>query len=263
MIKNSSALNYNSQVLEKLNHICFPLFKSSCIKSFRYFRVFESGHFLNLSTNHLWLSERIENIPDNGESFHKPLCSASAIQDTFFLWDHNSEDTVMSLFLKHNIANGVSVYKRKNNSVEAWSFGATKEDTQAHNFYINNLHILKNFISYFNEVATDLIDDSENSKLAYFGAPISITVLKNGMPSFPAFDRAIALQNQEKLTKSKLSKRELECLSFLSMGKSIKEIANTLQLSSRTVEAYNNNIKRKLNLYRKSDLVKYFWSIFE
>ena len=47
----------------------------------------------------------------------------------------------------------------------------------------------------------------------------------------------------------KLSKRESECLYYLSKGRTIKDIAKFLKISHRTVEDYIGNIKSKLNWF--------------
>lgn len=53
-----------------------------------------------------------------------------------------------------------------------------------------------------------------------------------------------------------LSKRETECLRYVVLGKSAREIGIILQLSKRTVESYLNSIKNKLNLHSKSELIE-------
>lgn len=52
-----------------------------------------------------------------------------------------------------------------------------------------------------------------------------------------------------------LSKREMECLRFTVRGKSAKQIAAELKISSRTVEEYLNNIKLKLGVFSKAELI--------
>jgi len=54
-----------------------------------------------------------------------------------------------------------------------------------------------------------------------------------------------------------LSKREIEIVELFSEGLSYKEIANRLNISSRTVESHKNNILEKLELKTIVDLVKY------
>jgi DNA-binding CsgD family transcriptional regulator len=52
-----------------------------------------------------------------------------------------------------------------------------------------------------------------------------------------------------------LSKRQLDCLLYLVKGFTIKEIANYLAISARTIEHYMEAIKHKLQRTRRSDLI--------
>lgn len=52
-----------------------------------------------------------------------------------------------------------------------------------------------------------------------------------------------------------LSKRELDCLHPLIRGKTAKEIGKILNLSPRTVESYLENIKSKLSVDSKAELI--------
>jgi DNA-binding NarL/FixJ family response regulator len=54
-----------------------------------------------------------------------------------------------------------------------------------------------------------------------------------------------------------LSVREAEVLNYLAKGLANKQIAQTLGLSTRTVETHRHNIKRKLKLEGQAELMKY------
>ncbi len=55
----------------------------------------------------------------------------------------------------------------------------------------------------------------------------------------------------------KLSDREFEVFQLVGKGYGVKEIGNALRISVKTVNAYKENIKEKLNLSTAADLRKY------
>jgi DNA-binding NarL/FixJ family response regulator len=56
---------------------------------------------------------------------------------------------------------------------------------------------------------------------------------------------------------SSLTSRELEVVHLLAEGKSNKEVATALGISTKTAEAHRINIMRKLNLHSIAELVRY------
>ncbi len=54
---------------------------------------------------------------------------------------------------------------------------------------------------------------------------------------------------------NKLSRRQIECLVFLIKGRTFKQIAQELDLSSRTIEHYIQTLKTKLSVYSRSELI--------
>lgn len=69
-------------------------------------------------------------------------------------------------------------------------------------------------------------------------------------------EQVISGQDQQAGLNS-LSSREIEIISFIKKGHSSKEIADTLQISVKTVEVHRYNILKKLNLKNSAALVNY------
>ncbi|MEJ2476583.1 MAG: response regulator transcription factor [Desulfobacterales bacterium] len=57
--------------------------------------------------------------------------------------------------------------------------------------------------------------------------------------------------------KADLSPRQREVLQLIAEGKSIKEVAATLRISSRTVEFHKYRIMEQLNIKTSAELVQY------
>jgi DNA-binding NarL/FixJ family response regulator len=70
-------------------------------------------------------------------------------------------------------------------------------------------------------------------------------------------DKGHAISLNEPPTLPTLTTREREVTQLLAEGKSSKEVASLLNLSTKTVETHRSNIMRKLGLHSIRDLVVY------
>jgi DNA-binding NarL/FixJ family response regulator len=60
---------------------------------------------------------------------------------------------------------------------------------------------------------------------------------------------------KEQVNGFRLSPRESDVLNLICSGRIMKEVANDLNLSVHTVQSYHNNVMRKFNVRRTSDLI--------
>ncbi|MBA4373014.1 MAG: DNA-binding response regulator [Thermodesulfovibrio sp.] len=100
--------------------------------------------------------------------------------------------------------------------------------------------------SAFEELVTAIMTVRENRMYlspAVTGVVVDSYVRQNGKPESSVF--------------SVLSDREREVLQLLAEGKNTKEIASSLNLSGKTVEAHRMNIMSKLNMHSIAELTKY------
>lgn len=63
--------------------------------------------------------------------------------------------------------------------------------------------------------------------------------------------------NLEKNESNQLSQRETEVLKYMALGYTNKQISETLYVSIKTVETYKVRIKKKLDISRRSELIRY------
>ena len=56
-----------------------------------------------------------------------------------------------------------------------------------------------------------------------------------------------------------LTNKEIECLDLIMHGKTSKMIGKILNISYRTVETHMENIKKKLNIQSKSELIDFIF----
>ena len=110
--------------------------------------------------------------------------------------------------------------------------------------------------------------NSRNDPVAIFGisALLNNSLYPEAEPLSKALDRIINTGLISKAFKENLifnsvdniylTKQEIRCLKLLITGKSFRLIGNALKLSPRTVEHYIENIKHKLNVKTKADLIE-------
>jgi DNA-binding NarL/FixJ family response regulator len=69
--------------------------------------------------------------------------------------------------------------------------------------------------------------------------------------------RALAERTPSSVRPHLLTSREQEVVRLLAEGRTVKEVANDLSLSIKTVEAHKLNLMRKLNIHNRSSLIDY------
>jgi two-component system, NarL family, response regulator NreC len=69
--------------------------------------------------------------------------------------------------------------------------------------------------------------------------------------------KALAAQNEVKAQTTVLTVRENEVLRLLAEGRTVREVADELFLSMKTVEAHKLNLMRKLDIHHRAALVAY------
>ena len=104
-----------------------------------------------------------------------------------------------------------------------------------------------------NDAARDLVSAVEalQSKRMFFTPRVNDLVLAGFL------EKGHAISRNEPPNLPTLTAREREVTQLLAEGKSSKEVATMLNLSTKTVETHRSNIMRKLNLHSIRDLVVY------
>lgn len=85
----------------------------------------------------------------------------------------------------------------------------------------------------------------------------AIKSIAQGKSYFSSSIAKMLIDNPPAQANARLTAREQMILSYIAKGQSSKDIAQTLTISVRTVEAHRRNIKSKLNLDSLAELVRY------
>jgi DNA-binding CsgD family transcriptional regulator len=132
--------------------------------------------------------------------------------------------------------------------------------------YINREY-LELFILYFNDNAAHLINRTEHLKIPKeFIEDHSAPDLRAKNFVFEEMEQEFLDSINAKYYKIKklqqqysLSGRELQCLELILQNKITKQIANLLNLTTRTAETYIDNLKKKLDCHTKNEMVVKFF----
>lgn len=265
-----SPLQFNDSVAPVITKICEPLFNNFGLTVFGYSHFLNNGTYLDICTDTQWQKHYLQEFAS--KSFIKDYVNKIRETDTkYVLWDNRVDvprEEKFSQFIldscSYDIWHGFSIYKKHDNSLEAWHFATTKENYEVINFYLNRLDLLYHFILYFKDQAGKIIDTSDIKKLIHLEDKGSLSLSGEMIPTIGKVQNFIdqTVIKRFPLTTEKgivfISKREAECVRHLSASKTVKEIAKAMDLSPRTVESYLNNIKSKLNCSSKLEIINLF-----
>lgn len=251
--------NINNIILDtadSVRQLCCPL-QHLGIAGFFYIKIFNDGTFIDLTTDPDWASQFFN-------KFFAGQYDVNVIKDHMFvfedisLWELNQHNTIWqeakSLF---GYGNGISITKRSKYYNEKYCFYTSIENKQINEFYLNNIHLLKQFIGYFNEKTVKIMQKAQSNKLIipriYIEKDISDDPCgSRNVKEFIKELEGVYIDGGESF--ARLSKREMDILKWLVLGKSAKEIGAILTISSRTVEQHINNLKIKLKCFKTSQL---------
>ncbi|SDG41684.1 regulatory protein, luxR family [Paraburkholderia phenazinium] len=240
--------------------ICKDLFRKTEINCFSYSRVYKDGSRAELwsdadALEHTFCkkkyivgaytpdfygaNERYAILESKIESFQIALRQRYAAQlaDQRVIFDHASP---------FKIINKCDEY------CEYFIFYSPASRRSAASFYINNLDIFENFLTFFRIVAVDLISVASSNRLIRAPAEVGRTAL--GGAGFLAADS----WSLPRAGTYPLTGRQLEIAQYVIAGQTSREIAHRLGLSARTVETHIDNMRSRLGCVNKTELVVRF-----
>ncbi|MBS0357731.1 MAG: helix-turn-helix transcriptional regulator [Proteobacteria bacterium] len=226
------------------------LFQRYGITGFVHARLYNDSSRFTLTTCPEWYSHFIEQGYFNYSRLDR---HASCYESGYFLWDAWDKNcpgyqiVVKDAEENFDGGRGISVIKKSDEWVDKYEFSSGKFNYSINQFFLSNINLLEDFIDFYKEKAAKLIEEAHKNRnyLPYkidVYSEYSDTLLPvNIIGAAAGVDTAIDKQNPI------FTKRELECIHWLSKGKTIPELAAILGRSSRTCEKFILNIKEKLN----------------
>lgn len=236
---NHPLLQLSSQVQEASHNFL----KVHGLNYFQYLRCYKDGSVSLLVTDpSLFLRMVHLDTPLIFSSFKE---EHSKQQSYWFSWDEELPHELVKL-VKHdrNWHHGLTLVKREKDYYDMIAVAMPEERNNAHSYYINRISAIEHFMTHFQNHAPNIFKCITKSAIL-----------------LPEVNRDLNYQNLCLKSKSRLpfgdsylTSQELKCLKLKLEGNSYKEIANSCQLSPRTVETYLNRIKIRSGINDKSHL---------
>lgn len=256
---------------DDLDRICHPLFKSTPIKYFDYIRYYDNGDAVGFSMSPEFsvktLCESL--LPTYAEFqlfslFGQKACFLSTSSSLPpGVGDVNQEkfEKNIAYGIDHKVYHRLYLVTRRDNYYLTTGFGVVFDNKSILNFYLNALPYLQRFLQYFEYHAEETIEyqykknilflPNYHDKLIYQDEEINFPVLN---PNDLDFNLDFVKQSPRALTT--MTSREKACLELVAQGYTMKNAAKRLAISHRTVEQHLRNIKDKLGLTTKNQLVE-------
>lgn len=247
------SLGYSQDIKE----ICQPLFKDTNIDYFCYMKSTKDGRMIHLTNREDWLEYyldskfyEISNFRKSPEAYLGDYVLCSTMQGPAFQIAQNATNYF-------NIRNTITLISKQEKECEFYQFASSKSDEKIISFFINNIDLLKLFTFYFKDKAKHLLKNLHKKNI--FIPSNSLLFKSDNDESLLPKEKIIQIKGEiyekinrfyirDKNSDAVLTKREVECIKFISLGKTAEEISIIFEISKRTVEKHIENIKIKLNL---------------
>lgn len=262
-----SALEFTLHSIPRMKELSEPLRKYFGINSFGYMRTYSDCKYLSLLDGHPdFLNMFYDRVKKSDPHFIKALQDTPYGEPNYSLWpvDHSpNSPPILSLLNAHDLWHGFQITYRREEYCEMFSFTFSKKAGDRASFYMNNISILMKFITYFKTQAIDLIEDKDKTRLSLFPEKFCTDFISND-PSrkfLLDIDKNLSLKDSTGNIIN-LTHRESECLKVFAKNKTSKEMAKILDISPRTAELHMHNIKQKLGINYKNQLVDIYTENF-
>ena len=254
-----SSFNYNKSIQNELALINQPLADNLSISFLGYRRFYPNGklfcffnddRWIDYSFNtERWKSLNFQNRIKNGLSLNKPL---------YFIWPRQPDpsDPVYCALYEFNLWNGIIIIRAFEDCIESFAFCGKNKEIDVTDLYLNHTDLLERYILYFKDKAHPLLHPKTQELLIDCPIEWPVTTVESAqMLKFKEETPIDKYPLRHKGETIRITKQEINSVALLSHGKKIKEIANSLNLSPRTVEYYLANVKRKLGGPTNSRLI--------
>lgn len=249
--------NFIYQTSKEMQDIALPLQKYFDINFFGYIKAYkDSTNIVALTTSQTWAEWFTMNI----HNCHLGNIAKQNIKIS--LWKNMPDQTIYNIMhYDFNISHGIRFFYEYENHIELFSYATSRNNRSILTWYLNNVDILEKFIVHFKHSGKDLIKLCEKKQLQF-----SENTSKN-KESYDGENILINNKNEflKEISNNTISifckdNQQMRCVKLLAEGLMIKEIANQLDLSPKTVEHYLSNVRKLVGAKNSKSLVAMYYS---
>lgn len=246
---------YIDRYHDKVKAVCEPLQRCFGVNYFTYHSINEDGMWRPLVSR-----------PDYAEYYTEkqvclydpcllhPRCYRSGVLFwTQFTTDPDLKKMMDMAMQSHGMAHGFMIVETHGSSCEFFGFTAPPEQEDIYDVYVNHLPLLKKFCRYFKQQLAPVFKQMESDPIDLLALKGKVFSESEGSP-FVAHDTSRFVASLDSYCP--LTKQERRCLSYYLDAPRMRDVAEQMQLSVRTVEFYLANIKGKLQCDNKVELIK-------
>lgn len=249
---------------DELRKIIQPLQSTLGIDYFSFARLYHDrsriylnpfSDFVRLYDSHLYQFGDYNKLPSMYSSGYHQWSSSGPMEIKTIMRD------------KFNIEDGMTIVDCGVIYTDIFIFCHTSEIKDGFNIYLNNFQLFQRFCVYFKQKANNIIKAAELSdrkilqcrELTFpFDCGNEIDDTNRVKEAFYLETRLNEFVIEGAKEPIKLTRRELDCVAGLLKNKTAKQLSKLLNISYRTIETHVNNLKMKLELHTREELINFF-----
>lgn len=238
---------------EKVEEVCASFLLSHGFNYFLYLRCYYDGSVSLLVNNLGPLKHFLE--------LDFPIFSSYTDEEHgrqhsyWFLWDEGLPWVPVKIVRDHhNLHHGLTLVKRGREYYDMIAVAMPHERQSPASFYMGKLKVIESFISYFDRDHKDLLNIVKKDRI------LLPEINRDRNYKELCLKDSLHIPFRGVFGSTYITVQELSCLRLLGQGYRLKEIANQLDLSPRTVETYLNRLKERSGIQKRSDLLSFLSS---
>lgn len=265
-IRNQTNVFINQSTLAKINNLVttkLGILSNMGIQEFGYRQFLNDGSTIGYCSQSEWMEFIAKNnfLSEMKTHYRRELANIKTSRTHFCV--RSGARPVNNPFLEalyhHDLWNTLVVYKYSKTKIEGFYFIASIERQEALNSYINHKSMFENITNVIQAPINEILSAEPNVRRYSNVSSSAIFTSKSNESISPyknIITRKLNIRYQGRCVS--LTKRQLEYLIYLALGYSNKQIAGQLGISARTSEKHFIDLRSKLDLYDKKQLVKFF-----